>query len=66
MRAKYGGVLVKKTEANGDLRIDVVLWLNAITDQVDVRNGVKIERHYYPRSSSQRKCRKLEEHQGGH
>jgi hypothetical protein len=47
IRAKYGGVLVKKTEANGELRIDVVSWLNAITDQVDIRNGVKIERHYY-------------------
>jgi hypothetical protein len=46
-RAKYGGVLVKKTEPDGNLRIDVVAWLNAITDQVDIRNGVKIERHYY-------------------
>lgn len=46
-RAKYGGVLVKKTEADGELGIHVVAWLNAITDQVDIRNGVKIERHYY-------------------
>jgi hypothetical protein len=46
-RAKYGGVLVKKTEQDGQLGIHVVAWLNAITDQVDIRNGVKIERHYY-------------------
>jgi hypothetical protein len=46
-RAKYGGVLVKKTEQDDDLGIHVVAWLNAITDQVDIRNGVKIERHYY-------------------
>jgi hypothetical protein len=46
-RCKYGGVLVKKTEGNGELGIHVVAWLNAITDQVDIRNGVKIERHYY-------------------
>ena len=46
-RAKYGGVLVKKVEQAGELCIHVVAWLNAITDQVDIRNGVKIERHYY-------------------
>lgn len=45
-RCKYGGVLVKKTEQDWELGIHVVAWLNAITDQVDIRNGVKIERHY--------------------
>ncbi len=46
-RAKYGGVLVKKTERDGELGIHVVAWLNAITDQVDIKNGTKIERHPY-------------------
>lgn len=46
-RAKYGGVLVKKVEREGELQLHVMQWLNMITDQVDIRNGVKIERHYY-------------------
>jgi hypothetical protein len=46
-RTKYGGVLVKKTEKNGELTLDVMQWRNMITDQVDIANGVKIERHYY-------------------
>ena len=46
-RAKYGGVLVKKTEHDGELGLHVVAWLNAITDQVDIAGGIKIERHYY-------------------
>ena len=29
------------------MKIHVVPWLDLITDQVDIRNGVKIERHYY-------------------
>jgi hypothetical protein len=46
-RAKYGGVLVKKTEQKGELCLHVMQWRNMITDQVDIRSGVKIERHYY-------------------
>jgi hypothetical protein len=46
-RAKYGGVLVKKTEQDGELQLRSMQWLNMITDQVDIANGVKIERHYY-------------------
>jgi hypothetical protein len=46
-RAKYGGVIVKKTERDGELGIHVVPWLDIITDQIDIRSGVKIERHYY-------------------
>ncbi len=46
-RAKCGGVMVKKTERDGELGIHVVPWLDLVTDQVDIRNGVKIERHYY-------------------
>jgi hypothetical protein len=45
-RARYGGVLVKKTVDNGDLKIEVVKWKNAVTDQIDVENGVIIEKHY--------------------
>ena len=45
-RAKYGGVLVKKVMKNGKLCIEVPEWKNLITDQVDIANGVKIEKHY--------------------
>jgi hypothetical protein len=34
-RAKFGGVLVKKTEHGSDLRLHVVPWRDVITDQVD-------------------------------
>lgn len=46
-RAKYGGVMVKKTEPDNDLELHVVPWRDLITDQIDIRSGVKIERHYY-------------------
>jgi hypothetical protein len=46
-RAKYGGVLVKKIEHGSELSIHVVPWRDAITDQVDIKNGIKIERHFY-------------------
>jgi hypothetical protein len=46
-RAKYGGVLVKKVKHGSDLSIHVVPWKDAITDQVDIRHGLKIERHFY-------------------
>lgn len=46
-RGRYGGVVVKKTESNDDLFIDVVEWRNLIVDQTDIDNGVKIERHFY-------------------
>ena len=47
VRAKYGGLLVKKVKENGKLRIEVPEWKNIITDQVDIENGVIIERHYF-------------------
>jgi hypothetical protein len=34
-------------ERPGELEIHVVAWRDLITDQVDITNGVKIERHYY-------------------
>ncbi|MGB1039030.1 MAG: hypothetical protein ACPGYY_10320 [Bacteroidia bacterium] len=43
-RAKYGGVLVKWIEKDGAL--DVCQWKNLVTDQVDIDNGVIIEKHY--------------------
>ena len=45
-RPRYGGLLVKKCEDNGDLKIEVVRWKNAITDQVDIAKGAKIEKHW--------------------
>lgn len=47
VRAKYGGLLVKKVKENGKLKIEVPEWKNIITDQVDIENGVIIERHYF-------------------
>lgn len=47
VRARYGGVLVKKCQEKGEeMEIEVVQWKNAITDQVDIMNGVIIEKHY--------------------
>lgn len=45
-RAKYGGVLVKKVVKSGDITLEVPEWKNLIVDQVDIKNGVKIEKHY--------------------
>jgi len=38
-RAKYGGVLVKKTEQGSELRLTGMAWRDMITDQVEVRSG---------------------------
>jgi hypothetical protein len=46
-RAKYGGVLVMKTEHGDELKLHVVPWKDAITDQVDIRSGPKVIRHAY-------------------
>jgi hypothetical protein len=46
-RAKYGHVLVKKVEREGELELHVMRWRDMITDQLDITSGVKIERHYY-------------------
>jgi hypothetical protein len=45
-RCKYGGVLVKKVEKDGDLKIDVVDWRNVYTDQVDILGNPIVETHY--------------------
>lgn len=46
-RPKYGGVIAKKTESKGKMKIDVVEWRNIITDQTDIENGFIIEKHFY-------------------
>lgn len=46
-RAKFGGVLVKKTEHDGKLELHVVPWKDVITDQTNILSGVIIERHFY-------------------
>lgn len=45
-RAKYGGVLIKRVKRNGELYIEIPQWKNLITDTVDIKHGVKAERHY--------------------
>lgn len=45
-RAKYGGALLKKTKRDGKLLLEVVEWKNVVTDQVNITDGVIIERHY--------------------
>ena len=42
-RPKYGGYLVKKTEVDGELHIDVVRWTNVYTDQNDILGGPIVE-----------------------
>lgn len=45
-RAKYGGALLKKSKKDGKLKLDVVEWKNVVTDQVNIMDGVIIEKHY--------------------
>jgi hypothetical protein len=46
-RGDYGGVLLKVTENDEDLFIDVVNWHQIVTDPNDIPNGVKIEKHNF-------------------
>lgn len=46
VRPKYGGVLYKKVEKDGELSIEVCDWRNVYTDQVDIVNSPIIERHF--------------------
>ena len=46
-RSRYGGVIVKKCKEKGEeMKAKVVVWKNLITDQVDILNGIIIEKHY--------------------
>lgn len=46
-RPKYGGYLVKKTEAKGKLDIGIVRWTNVMTDQDDILGGAIVEEHAF-------------------
>ena len=46
VRARYGGVLIKKVEKDGDMTIEVVPWKNLVTDTVDIFASPIIEKHY--------------------
>jgi len=46
-RGKYGGLLVKVTEADDDLHLDVVDWTTFAGDEVDLESGVKVITSYY-------------------
>lgn len=45
-RPKYGGYLIKKTEPEGELKIEVVKWTNVYTDQNDILGGPIVEIHH--------------------
>lgn len=45
-RARYGGVLVKRTERDGQLYVDVVDWSKVAVDPHDIAGGMKVETHY--------------------
>ena len=45
-RAKYGGVLLKKVEKKGELKLEIVEWKNVITDQTNIQGSPIIELHY--------------------
>ncbi len=48
-RPKYGGVILKKTEMNGKLNIEVIDWTNIDFDPADVIGGTLVETFYlYP------------------
>lgn len=44
-RPKYGGYLVKKTETDGNLKIEVVDWTKVYTDIADIMGGPIVECH---------------------
>lgn len=45
-RPKYGGYLVKKTETDGKLKIEVVDWTKVFTDLTDIMGGAIVELHH--------------------
>lgn len=45
-RPKYGGLLIKKNEYNGELEIDVCEWTNVDFNPSNVAGGIIIETHY--------------------
>lgn len=47
IRPRYGGVLAKRVEKEGDVHIEAVAWKNIITDQTNILEGITIERHFF-------------------
>ncbi len=45
-RPKYGGVLLKKSEYNGELEIEVAEWTNTDFNPSDIAGGIIIETHF--------------------
>jgi hypothetical protein len=45
-RPKYGGYLLKKTEEDKELKIDIVPWTKVMTDQMDILGGTIVEKHH--------------------
>lgn len=45
-RCKYGGVVLKKSEQDGKMKIDVCTWNNLDVDPVDIENGIIVETFY--------------------
>lgn len=44
-RPKYGGYLIKRTEIDGELKIEVVDWTKVYTDLTDILGGPIVECH---------------------
>jgi hypothetical protein len=55
IRPRYGGVLAKKVEKDGEVSVEAVQWKNVITDQSDILGGTIIERHFMSPSQMQKK-----------
>lgn len=43
-KSEYGSVLIKKTEIDGDLHLDVVSWNNVAVNPRDITRGMKVEK----------------------
>jgi len=46
-RGKYGGVLIKVTEDEDNLGLEVVDWTAFAGDEADLQNGIKVITHFY-------------------
>lgn len=46
IRARYGGVVIKRTKKGKEMKIEAVDWKNLVVDQCDFDAGYVIEKHY--------------------
>lgn len=46
-RGKYGGILMKVTESDDELELDVVDWNSFTGDPQDLKSGTKVINHFY-------------------